>query len=354
MGGNQNMAYQASQGGGTRRRRRLANDDAVNDDAVNDDAAGDDSANDDAAGDDYVNDDADGDYQEYQQQGDDIYNQDLTYCPYEEACANYEDLCKNHNYHGADFENFFKCTAFQLDDDQVVYLGPHCGSDGHKISIGFFEDQYCSKYLGTVGSYQELQGYNINDDSMVFYYDSSCISCLDNEVGWTLDEVDISEGTYELCEVMYDTSAKCNKYLSSDVDYETNNQKENEDQACAFISSLAEKNYDESGEIKPASEKYGWYTYQHYNMSGWQVAWLVISMLLFVGLLTYVVYLHRALVHRKPWNKPILDKTSLLAGKLSRCNSEIVISRSPTSWDGNDDTISTLSGISGTISGSQR
>lgn len=35
-----------------------------------------------------------------------------------------------------------------------------------------------------------------------------------------LDEVDISEGTYELCEVMYDTSAKCNKYLSSDVDYE--------------------------------------------------------------------------------------------------------------------------------------
>jgi hypothetical protein len=194
MGGNQNMAYQASQGGGTRRHRRLANDDAVNDDAVTDDAAGDDIANDDAVGDDYVNDDAYGDDQEYQQQGDDAYNQDITYCPYEEACANYEDLCKNHNYHGADFENFFKCTAFQLDDDQVVYLGPHCGSDGHKISIGFFEDQYCSKYLGNVGSYQELQGYNINDDSMVFYYDSSCISCLDNVRIPSLQSIDYFMG----------------------------------------------------------------------------------------------------------------------------------------------------------------
>lgn len=163
MGGNQNVAYQASEGGGTRS-RRLANDDAVNDDAV--------------AEDDQYQQQGDDQYQ--QQQGDDAYFEDLTYCAYEEACANYEEVCKTHRYHGDEFESFMECTAFQTDDDQVVYLGPHCGSDGHKISIGFFEDQYCSKYIGNVGSYQELQGYNIDDDSMHFYYDSSCISCMDN------------------------------------------------------------------------------------------------------------------------------------------------------------------------------
>lgn len=135
---------------------------------------------------------------------------------------------------------------------------------------------------------------------------------------------------------------------------QSSNQKENEDQVCAFIESLADKNYDESGEIKAAAEKYGWYTYQHYGMSGWQVICVTVSVALFVGVLSYVVYLHRALVNRKPWNKPILDNSSpeLLAGRLSRCNSEIITSRSPASYD---DSVSSISGtISGTISGSQQ
>lgn len=43
-------------------------------------------------------------------------------------------------------------------------------------------------------------------------------------MGWTLQEEDAGEGTYELCEVMYDTSAKCNKNLPAEADYEVSSE----------------------------------------------------------------------------------------------------------------------------------
>lgn len=130
--------------------------------------------------------------------------------------------------------------------------------------------------------------------------------------------------------------------------FQSENQEVTEATVCSFIGSLVEDNYDESGEIKPISRKYSWYNYHRYGMSLGQVVWLVISVTLFVGLSAYVCYLNRALVHRKAWTRPMLDPKSpeFIAGKLSRCNSEILMSRSPTSWEQGDD-ISTISGFTG-------
>jgi hypothetical protein len=196
MGGGQIVAYQAS---GEGKRRRLADDDAAGDDAANDDAAGDDAANDDAAGGDAVNDDAagddavnddaagddvaatDDDFDYNAQNNDDLYGHDdyvdLSLCQYEDQCANYEEVCQYHHYHGADYENFMECTEYALNDDQVVYLGPHCSNDGHSITIGLFEDQYCSSYLGDVGTFEEIAGFNINENSLAFFYSPTCIPC---------------------------------------------------------------------------------------------------------------------------------------------------------------------------------
>lgn len=191
------VSYQATEDGN--RRRRLADDDAAGDDAVNDDeAAGDDAYNDDAGDDAMNNDDAAGDdaYNDDEVNnnddaaaGDEVYNNNdddamsnqwaQSNCDLEEQCANYEEVCEYHQYHGADYENFMECTAIEMDDGQVLYLGPHCGSDKHTITIGVFEDQYCSSYLGDVGSYEEIQGYNIDENSLAFFYPSTCISCSD-------------------------------------------------------------------------------------------------------------------------------------------------------------------------------
>lgn len=207
MGG-QSVSYQAANDDDA------ANDDAAGDDAADDDAVGDDQyQGDDVAGDDqYQGDDAvqgDDQYQgddanvyedQYQAddaaagedqyqgydgaQGDDNWNNvnndniDQSYCQYEDQCLNFHDLCQYYHYYSSsDYENFMACSEFQM-GDSVVYLGPHCGSDRHSITIGVFEDQYCSSYLGDAGSYEEIQGYSdIDEDSLAFYYLSTCISC---------------------------------------------------------------------------------------------------------------------------------------------------------------------------------
>lgn len=58
--------------------------------------------------------------------------------------------------------------------------------------------------------------------SIVFYIESDLKSMLCRQKSdWILGDNDHSDdSTYELCEVMYDTSAKCNKYLATDNDYE--------------------------------------------------------------------------------------------------------------------------------------
>lgn len=204
MYSNQNVAYQQANDDDAANDDQ-ANDDAANDDAVNDDAANDDAANDDAANDDQVNDDAAnnddaagddnanqddavGDDYNVNQYGNDDYSKQNgggyddngTYnneCQFQEECSGYEEICRTHQYN-ADYESFMECTQVQV-DNSVVYLGPHCGSDRHTITIGVFEDQYCSIYLGDVGSYDAVQGYDIDENSMSFYFPTTCIACSD-------------------------------------------------------------------------------------------------------------------------------------------------------------------------------
>jgi hypothetical protein len=202
------------------------NDDGAADDAYNDDgSAGDDAdagddggvANDDAnagddayqnnaddanAGDDaYQNDDANagdddsaayddaaaGDDANQYSYGDDAYiygfysgNNDMN-CD-EDACSNYKEVCtKNHFYNGDDYLSFLECTNYQDANGVNYYVGPHCGSDEHGITIGIFEDEYCTSYLGDVGSYAKLDGFTIYQSSLDLYTPKSCISC-SNEV----------------------------------------------------------------------------------------------------------------------------------------------------------------------------
>lgn len=140
-------------GGGGNNRRRLADDDAANDDAANDDAA---------AGDDAVNDDAAA--EEYQ-------------CQYADACANYQDACVDYSDDEELFEDYFQCAQLQDDNGNVMYLGPHCMSDSASITIGLFQDEYCTEYVGNIADMEETTGLAFDESSLAFYSSESCVSC---------------------------------------------------------------------------------------------------------------------------------------------------------------------------------
>jgi hypothetical protein len=94
-------------------------------------------------------------------------------------------------------------------------------------------------------------------------------------------------------------------------------------------------NFDANGEVNLANEyfdKSKWTNYHQYGkiMTPGQAIWLVLSISLFLGLLSYTMDLQRALSRRQAWTKPILDRISpaYIAGRLSRINSEITGARS--------------------------
>jgi hypothetical protein len=147
--------------------RRLADDDG----AAGDDANANDDGyvypnNDDAAGD-----DAAAAYQ----------------CQYQDACQNYQVACSS--YSGGDqavYDDYFACVESADVNGNVIYLGPHCKSDGHSITIGLFKDEYCSKYVGDMVDLHSTTGIAIEEDSLDFYYSESCVSC-DATVSATTD-----------------------------------------------------------------------------------------------------------------------------------------------------------------------
>ena len=129
----------------------------------------------------------------------------------------------------------------------------------------------------------------------------------------------------------------------------------NEDTVCSYIESLVEGNYDEDGEIMLSNmvfDKSKWMDPRQYTkvMSIGQIFGLIISISIFLSILSYSCYLHSKLTRRRPWRKPKIDKKSpeYLAGKLSKNNSGITSARSYPceSLIGEDECSTVMSGLS--------
>lgn len=215
-----------------------ADDDGnAGDDGYADDIAVTDDAADDATTDDfyaYIDDDT---YKDDDAAGGRYSNCGLS------TCYNYQSVCGDYSANGAELSNYFACSQFVV-GNQVVYIGPHCKDDGHGITLGLFEDYECSSYLGSITNLQEFTGINFEEDSLSFYYPKTCVSCanqvrtmprgifergflllsnpscyslFDNQGEWTLQNGNYGgdANAYDLCETLYDTSAKCHEHLSS-------------------------------------------------------------------------------------------------------------------------------------------
>lgn len=159
------------------------------------------------------------------------------------------------------------------------------------------------------------------------------------------DDAD-ADNINELCENLYSSSAKCNKNLdnANDYSYQGDNQASQGDTVCAYITSLQQGTYSESGEIVLNNDWYfnvsNWRDadeymkefnnvkyYASHSLVPWQIAALVASVVGCLIMWVWICCLRSALGKKNiPW-RPRRSKDTP-PGDLSRQNSGIVLGRS--------------------------
>jgi len=176
----------------------------------------------------------------------------------QETCEKIENMEEN-GY--IDATAFVECQEIQEEGDDGVQLfaGAMCASNGAKIKIGVFADEYCSEYMENL----DVQDFLADGDGeqmklshalLKTTYADDCISCLvvDEEEEDNGDDEKEPEVT-EVCEQLYEAAAKCEKthgFDSGFADYAAyENQLANEEIVCDFISSLKSNTYSQDGEI---------------------------------------------------------------------------------------------------------
>ena len=206
-----------------------------------------------------------------------------------------------------DATEFLECAmVYDPEDDnkEALYAGPICASSGTKIKIGIFKDEDCM-YLDAS---KDVDDYLIDGDGVAMKlshallkstYTDTCISCMepqdadDNDGG---DDAEDDDKVIEMCEALYDESAKCEKTHGFDNGYANyygyENQLAQEGVVCDFIGSLKSGTYDEEGEIILVETK-NYVRYQEIVTGGQQFA------LAFSILATLIVAMYAAVLRRK-------------------------------------------------------
>lgn len=218
-------------------------------------------------------------------------------------CANYENMDENGVY--VESSEFTECQQVYESDDgnTVIFAGAMCSNSGAAIKIGAYSDEDCSQVNNYVDVEDYLEnGVKFDNEILEKVVDQSeCVSCTMKE--WEIPEQndqanDAEEEEVqvnELCENLYEMSAKCESKYGFDnywKDYEDYaNQYVQEDLVCNFISSLSSGNYDEYGEIvlsgKTSKKSSGG------GATGGQKFALTVFILSTVGLAGYAGTLHQ-------------------------------------------------------------
>jgi len=169
-----------------------------------------------------------------------------------------------------------------------VYVGPHCGQDGVTITLGTFADYQCTEYIGYKygNDVSTVLGEELEEDALKPWYNSGmgifddffagdtaeslCFPCnqngdviqslvqsIANQIDYGNDDqnaddqnADDQDQNYmnELCESVYEISARCNMHYNSYRKMELSESERAEmKQTCSYIDSVQGGNYDERG-----------------------------------------------------------------------------------------------------------
>mmetsp|Transcript_17533 Transcript_17533/g.50185 ORF Transcript_17533/g.50185 Transcript_17533/m.50185 type:complete len:339 (+) Transcript_17533:3-1019(+) len=194
-------------------------------------------------------------------------------CKYYNACETYLDVCDAEGGNADDddgqqnqedqYAGFLGCVSWEGDDDNNygnayyydgLYIGPQCAEDGYTIEFGVFSDAYCSSPVGGI-SVSKITGIqNFGADYLSSFYDDECITCQESSLPYMTTQGDNQDDNdiTELCEMLYQQSAKCNVNLPDalEASYVSGNQYANQELACSFIENVVKGAYDQDGYVK--------------------------------------------------------------------------------------------------------
>jgi len=154
----------------------------------------------------------------------------------EEECMSECYADNNMSYCDKDEEGFqvndyLECGNFDIPDDdgngrrleeeeeEVQYfLGPYCSDQGGAIYMGMFTDDTCSEFADSYGgarTYKSLVGSSLPYSSKNLI-GSECVSCLQEKEEQGDDQEEEEEEVSQVCEVLYQSSGKCESKLDID------------------------------------------------------------------------------------------------------------------------------------------
>ena len=174
-------------------------------------------------------------------------NFDLNSC-YKE-CINIDNMESNGYVDAADYVG---CTkVYENNNKGLAYWArATCYGNGSRIKIGLFTDEECTFHDDSVDAeyyMKDKNGYNVKlsyhllKHTFVNGNDKCITSCAEYVDGSTYAQ------TAEVCETLYESSAKCERTHS--FSYHTTSDWTEEMKACDFIEQLNYGTYDETGEI---------------------------------------------------------------------------------------------------------
>jgi len=268
----------------------------------------------------------------------------------EEACAGAATTCTDS---ATVFEEYFQCKAVEFSDadNGMLYIAPHCGSDGFTITLGIFSDNQCSNYTADTFTIEEVTGVEFDTSELNTYFPKECVSCKEQSNIWDETASDNSDNDQvsEVCELLYSSSAKCHKnyYSAQEASYNSQQQSDNENMVCNFISNLQSGSYDETGDIvldanswffntsnwRSSSEYAKQYNNVRAKVSPAQIAALVLVATACLLMWIWACCLHGALSKKNISWRPRRGKHAY-DEDLSRQNSGIVMGRSRSGANG--------------------
>lgn len=236
------------------------------------------------------------------------------------------------------------------EQNRRFFIGPHCSSNGRKITLAVYKDEFCS-VIDEKTSVEDLVGYNpIQELDLV---PDECIACGINRdmvesMKWYEDE-QVDYDIQPMCSMLYQLSGKCNKNLPSysstnsnsneEVDWEqaflSQQQAANEEAVCSFIEALKSNTYDENGEVMltnsnawshPSKWSSEFQTESRYLTPGMKAAIALMSIAVAV-MGVWACFLHGTLARKNiPWRprRKLGEDPTVIA----RQNSGIVMGRS--------------------------
>ena len=213
-----------------------------------------------------------------------------------EECAKIANMGQNGYIEATNFLGCVMVYQAEGDDETALYAGPVCASDGAKITIGVFTDQYCyyaddSKNVEDYVKDANGNSAQLSHGILKTTYSGTCISCAPEE------EDDGKHQANELCQRLYEDAAKCEAVHGiSSAFYDEEgfeNQVAQETVVCDFIKSVSNGAYDSSGEISiyGGNTKAG----SRSATTGGQKFALTFFILGTVGLAAYAAMLHTKL-----------------------------------------------------------